>query len=129
MAQPRSNAGTSSVRDTARAQSLDEWCAFDWDSGVQVPNLSSLARLLVRTRNTVYELIVLDPVRAEVMVRGGRFFPEFTKAYVCGSSLGGGFVKLHGIHAGFCLELHSQEQAVVTSPVREIIFAGEGARM
>jgi hypothetical protein len=128
MAHPRSTAGTSPA-DTARAQSLDEWCKFDWDRGVQVPSLSTLERLLVRTRNTVYELIVLDPVRAEVMVRGGRFFPEFTRAYVGGSSLGGGFVKLHGIYAGFCLELHSREQAIVTSPVREIAIAGDGAHM
>jgi hypothetical protein len=75
---------------------------------------------MVRTCNHVYELIVLEPASAEVMVRGGQYFPEFTRARVGGSSLGGGFLKLHGIYAGFCLELHSEAQAIVTSPVREI---------
>lgn len=130
MAQPRSTAGTLPARDTARrAQSLDEWCAYRWEAGVQVPALSPLERLLVRTRNTIYELIVVDPARAQVMVRGGRFFPEFTRAYVGGSSLGGGFVKLHGIYAGFRLELHGPEQAIVTSPIREITFAEDGEQM
>jgi len=120
MAQTRSSTGTSIGRTTSSVHSLETWCSYEWRNGVQVPTLEPLDRLMVRTCNHVYELIVLEPTSAEVMVRGGQFFPEFTRARVGGSSLGGGFLKLHGIYAGFCLELHSEAQAIVTSPVREI---------
>ena len=115
--------------DNGKAQSLEEWCAYRWKNGVQVPELPPLERLLVRTHNNLYEIIIVDPVRAEVMVRGGRYFPEFTRAVVCGSSVGSGFLKLHGIYPGFCLELHSQQLPVVTSPVREITRTEDSQRM
>jgi hypothetical protein len=54
-------------------------------------------RLIVRTRNSTYEIVVMVPYVASVMVRGGAFFPDFTPARVAGSSLGGGFLKLHGV--------------------------------
>jgi hypothetical protein len=120
MPHPRSEAGPPPARDPARADSLDWWCAHDWHDGLQVPALPPLERLLVRTCNHLYELIVLNPLRAEVMVRGGCYFPEFTRARVAGSSLGSSFLKLHGIYTGFRLELHADEQAIVTSPVRDI---------
>jgi hypothetical protein len=120
MAQSRVDPGTSPGMTQPSGHSLEHWCAYDWRNGLQIPALDPLDRLLVRTCNHVYEVIVLDPCAAEVMVRGGQYFPEFTRARVGGSSLGGGFLKLHGIYAGFCLELHSEAQAIVTSPVREI---------
>jgi hypothetical protein len=120
MAQSRVDPRTSAGRAQASAHSLDRWCAHEWRNGIQIPALEPLDRLLVRTCNHVYEVIVLDPCAAEVMVRGGHYFPEFTRARVTGSSLGGGFLKLHGIYTGFRLELHSEAQAIVTSPVRTI---------
>lgn len=100
--------------------SLDGWCAHDWRDGIHIPSLAPLDRLLVRTCNHVYDVIVVDPSAAIVMVRGGRYFPEFTRVRINGSSLGGGLLKLHGIYMGFRLELHSESQAIVTSPVRAI---------
>jgi hypothetical protein len=120
MAQSRYLTDTSTGMATSSVHSLETWCSYEWRNGVQVPALEPLDRLVVRTCNHVYELIVLEPACAEVMVRGGQYFPEFTRARVGGSSLGGGFLKLHGIYAGFCLELHSDAQAIVTSPVREV---------
>lgn len=120
MAQSRVDPDTSPGMAQASAHSLDGWCAYDWRNGIQIPALQPLDHLLVRTCNHVYEVIVTEPHAAEVMVRGGQFFPEFTRARVNGSSLGGGFLKLHGIYTGFCLELHSEAQAIVTSPVRAI---------
>lgn len=120
MAQSRVDPGTSPGIAQASAHSLDRWCAHDWRNGIQIPSLEPLDRLLVRTCNHIYEVIVLNPGASEVMVRGGHFFPEFTRARVSGSSLGGGFLKLHGIYTGFRLELHSEAHAIVTSPVRTI---------
>jgi hypothetical protein len=102
------------------AHSLDRWSNYAWRDGLQVPDLAPLERLLVRTCNHLYEVIVIEPLRALVLIRGGQYFPEFTRARVNGSSTGGGFLKVHGIYAGFRLELLTEEQAIITSPVREI---------
>ena len=53
------------------------------------------------------------------MVRGGRFFPEFTPARLAGSSLGGSFLKLRGIYVGFNLEIHFDKRLIITSRVRQ----------
>lgn len=102
------------------AHSLDRWSSYSWRDGLQVSDLAPLERLVIRTCNHPYEVIVIEPLRAVVMIRGGRFFPEFTTVRVSGSSAGGGFIKLHGIYTGFRLELHTDSQAIITSPVREI---------
>jgi hypothetical protein len=54
------------------------------------------------------------------MVRGGSFFPTFTPARVAGSSLGGGFLKLHGVYPGFQMELVTDDLPIVTTRVRRV---------
>ncbi len=112
-------------RRTAVASSalLDTWTAHPWDEGVRVDRLGALDRLTVTTRHSTYELIVLSPGTSEVMVRGGAFFPEFTRARVSGSSLGGSFLKLHTVHVGFRMELADGSRSIITSPVRDISLA------
>ena len=99
---------------------LDTWTAHPWDEGVRVDRLCCHDRLTVTTRHSTYELIILAPASAEVMVRGGAFFPEFTRARVSGSSLGGSFLKLHTIHLGFRMELADGSRAIITSPVKDV---------
>ena len=106
---------------------LDTWTSHDWSDGVRVDRLVALDRLDVTTCNSKYEIIVLAPSTADVMVRGGAFFPEFTRARVAGSSLGGSFLKLHTIHPGFRLELADGSRCIVTSPVRHITFGAASA--
>jgi len=60
-------------------------------------------------------------------VRGGAFFPEFTRVRVAGSSLGGSFLKLHGVYLGFRMELADGGRMIVTSPV-EMLQHGDGDR-
>lgn len=97
------------------AAQLDSWAAHDWRDGVLVDQLAPHDRLIVHTRNSTYEIIVLVPQTVEVLVRGGSFFPEFVPARVAGSSLGGTFLKLHGVYAGFQLEIVAEGQPVVTT--------------
>jgi hypothetical protein len=104
-----------------RAAVLDAWSDRDWSDGVHLYELSAMDRLMVTTRNSVYDIVVVSPRTGEVMVRGGIFFPSFTSAHFCGSSLGGSFLKLHVVHAGFCLELcHDDLGLIVTSPVQTV---------
>ena len=99
---------------------LDSWSHHAWTDGVQVDRLPPLDTLVVRTRNSTYEITVLTPHTGEALVRGGRFFPEYARAQVSGASLGGSFLKMRGIYVGFCMELHDGSQSIVTTTVRTI---------
>ena len=53
-------------------------------------------------------------------MRGGRFFPAYTRVRLAGASLAGSFLKMLGIYVGFSMELHTADGAIVTTRVREI---------
>ena len=102
---------------------LSSWSAHDWRSGVAVDELSALERLIVTTANSTYEIILVAPASASVLVRGGAFFPVFTPARLAGSSLGGSFLKLRSVHVGFRLELGTDSGVIITSAVRSVVIA------
>ncbi|MGH9324755.1 MAG: hypothetical protein ACRD21_24790 [Vicinamibacteria bacterium] len=88
--------------------------------GLNVSRLEPLTRLEVRTRNSLYEVTVLHPLHWRVLVRGGRFFPTETAAYLCGSGYGGTLLKVAWIGVGLCCELSAEGLRVVTSPVEHV---------
>jgi hypothetical protein len=106
---------------------LDSWTARGWEDGLLISQLPAFEHLIIRTRHSTYEMVVTAPDCAEVMVRGGAFFPEFTKVRVAGSSLGGSFLKLHGIYLGFRMELAERGRMIVTSPV-QMVQHGDGVQ-
>ncbi|HZR23616.1 MAG TPA: hypothetical protein VFA59_08525 [Vicinamibacterales bacterium] len=99
---------------------LSAWQAHDWQNGVALDRLHPLDRLTIRTRHSIYEVIVSSPSSGDVLVRGGEFFPEFTPARLAGSTLGGSFLKLRTINIGFRLEFSLGPNFVLTSPVQAI---------
>jgi hypothetical protein len=102
---------------------LDNWARADWTGGCQVDALPALQPLTVITRNHFYELIVLTPQTGQIRVRGGLLIPEWTEAILAGCSLGGSFLKLRGIYAGFCMELHLKGEVIVTTPVQKLTLS------
>jgi hypothetical protein len=88
--------------------------------GLNVSRLEPLTRLEVRTRNSLYEITVLHPNHWKILVRGGRFFPAETLAYLCGSGYGGTLLKVAWIGVGLCCEISSDGLRVVTSPVENV---------
>ena len=104
---------------------LSTWQSHSWDNGVGLAALSAFDRVFVRTRNSLYEIIVSSPATGDVLVRGGEFFPEFTSARVVGATLGGSFVKLRSIHVGFRLEFSVGQNFVLTSAVETIDVASD----
>jgi hypothetical protein len=99
---------------------LSAWQTYPWRDGIQVDRLTALDRVTVRTRHSVYEIIVISSASAEVMVRGGEFFREFTRVRLAGCTLGGSFLKLRSIHIGFHIEFALGDGVIITSPVRSI---------
>lgn len=99
---------------------LSAWQHHPWSDGVSIDQLSPLDRLIVRTRHSTYEIVATEGGSAEVLVRGGSFFPEFTPVRLAGASLGGSFLKLRSVHVGFAIEFAVDMRAIVTSPVRSI---------
>jgi hypothetical protein len=72
-------------------------------------------------------MILVEPLRGEVLVQGGRFFPEATRAQVAGCSLGGGLLKLHGDSPRFRMEIQAGPETIITRDVRfvEVISSGD----
>jgi hypothetical protein len=99
---------------------LDTWTGHDWKDGVQLATLSDFSDLIVQTENTLYEIKVIDGKAREVLIRGGRYFPQQTPARLAGSSLRGSFLKVGGIYVGFSMEILTSETSVVTTPVRSV---------
>jgi hypothetical protein len=102
---------------------LDRWTAADWTDGCQVDQLPDLQSLTVITRNHLYEIFVISATDGRVRVRGGNFFPDWREATLAGSSLGGSFLKLRGIYAGFCMELYVNGESIITSPVQKLTLS------
>jgi hypothetical protein len=102
------------------ATPLEELAAADTRHDIRLDSCRELEWIAVRTRNSTYELIVLSGDTGEVMVRGGEFFKEFTRATVSGSILGRTAVKLRTIRAGCHLELRVDGTPFVTSRVARV---------
>ena len=99
---------------------LSAWNAYPWKDGVSLDQLAALDRVTVLTRNSCYEIVVVAPATGEVLVRGGSFFPEFTRARLAGCTLGGSFLKLRSVYTGFHMEFALAGGVIITSPVGTI---------
>jgi hypothetical protein len=107
-----------------RGAILDTWFDDPWKNGIQIDTLADMQRIHVRTMYSLYEITIIDGRNGEILVRGGRFFPELTEARLAGATLGGSFCKMRGIYCGFKMELSVNSQRIVTSEVQTItVFA------
>ena len=99
---------------------LNKWCEEPWTNGVQIDARENMEQLVVRTRNTQYEITIIEGPTGDILIRGGRYFPELTPARLAGATMGGSFCKMRGIYVGFRMELSVQGQRFVTTPVESI---------
>jgi hypothetical protein len=90
--------------------------------GIDVREAEPLVALLVVTRNSLYRVVPLRSGSSEVLVQGGQFFSEPTKARLVGSTFGGSFIKMHWINIGMHLEFDTGHEGspIITTPVAEI---------
>jgi hypothetical protein len=88
--------------------------------GVALDTLVPGTRLVVTTRNSVYQIVILDPFERRVAVTGGSALPERTEGWLEGTTAGGSVVRLGWIGIGLPLELLAGDRRIRTSPVRSI---------
>ena len=99
---------------------LSNWCDDPWTNGVQIEQMDDMQKLYVQTKNSLYEITVIDRRSGEILVRGGQLFPELTPAQLAGATLWGTFLKMRGIYVGFAMEINAGDQRFLTTRVREI---------
>jgi hypothetical protein len=99
---------------------LNDWSENPWTNGVQVDRMEDMERLVIQTRNSLYEITIIEGRSGEILVRGGKLFPELTPARLAGATLGGGCCKERGIYAGFRMEINANGRRTVTTPVESI---------
>ena len=75
---------------------------------------------MVKTLNSLYKVVVLEPPRTRILIQGGEFFPQLTEAQLAGASFGGSMIKLSWLGCGLRMEVCSGGQRIVTSPVQSI---------
>ena len=109
-----------SIVAVPRGAILDNWINDPWTNGIQIDKLPDMQRIHVRTHNSLYEITVIDGRHGDIMLRGGKFFPELTPAHLAGASLGGCFLKMRGIYCGFKMEFGHNRQRIITSDVQTI---------
>jgi len=113
--------GLMSKQDFVRPEAiLDNWSEHPWANGVQVDRMRDMEKLEVRTRNSLYEITIIDGLRGEILVRGGPLFLELTPANLQGATLGGSICKLRGIYEGFRMEFNANGERALTTPVESI---------
>jgi hypothetical protein len=73
---------------------LDTWSNDPWTNGVQIEQMEDTQKLFVQTKNSLYEITVIDRWSGEILVRGGQLFPELTPARLS-----------HTVTTAWCTEL------------------------
>lgn len=90
--------------------------------GVEVPSLKPGTLVKARTRNTVYEIKILED---GVEILGGKYFPQFTETKFAGSTWGGSMIKMGWIGIGMHMEIPIPDRlSITTTAVREIKVIG-----
>src|SRR5262245_36229398 len=71
--------------------------------GVAIESIERGRVVRVKTWYSVYHLLVLDPVKRHVLVKGGTPFPELTEARVDGATQGGSSIRTGWVGVGLRL--------------------------
>ncbi|HVG69542.1 MAG TPA: hypothetical protein VM819_01490 [Vicinamibacterales bacterium] len=110
------------VRDRpvpAQAATLDGFALAASGPGVALGTLEPLTELKVQTRNTCYRIVISRD--ADIVIQGGTFFPDPTRAHVEGASFGGNLLKVGWIGVGLRMEILAEGRRIVTTAVRSIV--------
>jgi hypothetical protein len=113
--------------DPTLALCRDCW-AFDHESiasdvnnsDVVLETLSPFDTILLRTHNSEYRILLLDPKTGRALVEGGDYLVEPSEALVRGSAAPGYEFKAGVLSIGCRLEMWVDERALLTSPIESV---------
>jgi RNA polymerase-binding transcription factor DksA len=87
---------------------------------VELEKLQPFDTILIRTLNSDYRILLLDPQSGRALVDGGRYLIEPAEALISGSTLPGSSFKLGTIATGYHLVMWVGKRIVNTSLIRSI---------
>ena len=87
---------------------------------IHIDSCGARETIVVITRSSVYELVVLRSTQGLIAVRGGRHFPKFRRALFLGSTADDGSIAPRTIDVGLRMTFVSGNQSFLTSPVQSI---------
>ena len=124
--EPRSDNGAGNERALSSTAILAAWSDYSWQEFVNLSQLSPFDRIVMTTRNNVYEIVLTSPEKSAVVVRGGAF-PTYTLANVLGSR-GRGTIEIGAVAVGLRLQFEMDEgRWIVTSPIEKLAVVPAGA--
>ncbi len=93
---------------------------------LMLQSLAPFDTILLRTHNSDYRILLLDPNTGRALVEGGDYIVEPTEALVRGSAVIGDAFKNGTISVGSRLEMWVGERAFLTSPVKTVSVKHNG---
>lgn len=96
---------------------LSEYATDDEDQKwISIESLEAGDALTIRTCNSVYRLVMLNPSERKVLIRGGRYFQQPAGACLLGSAIGRR-IKVGRIVEGRGLGFSVGRRCFITSPI------------
>ena len=86
---------------------------------IHIDSCAARETIVVNTRSSVYELIVLRASNGEVLVCGG-YFPEFRRVLFIGSTVDGGSLAPRTIEIGRRMQFICDDRLITTSAVQSV---------
>lgn len=99
---------------------VSELADSDSHGELVVENLNLFDTILVRTHNSDYRILLLDPKTGRALVEGGSYLLEPSEGLVKGSALPESAFKAGAICVGGRLEMWVNEKLFLTSPVESV---------
>ena len=87
---------------------------------LMIEKLNPFDTIVLRTQNSGYRILLLDPKTGRALVEGGSYFREPNEGLVKGSALPGSAFNPGAISVGGRLEMWVDERVFLTSPVKSI---------
>ena len=106
--------------DSIDAAGFRFWPADSPCRAIDLDSCSPFERIAVTTRMSEYEVVALPGSSGDVLVRGGRYFPEFRHARLAGSTFGGSAIRVRTIEVGCRLELQVDGKTLLTSTIQAV---------
>ena len=87
---------------------------------ILLENLNAFDTILLRTHNSDYRILLLDPNTGRALIEGGEYLVEPNEALLTGSAIPGSEFKAGLLSLGSRLEILVDERVLLTSPIKAL---------